>query len=202
MTPLEPLAPDEEERLAERARQGDALALAMLYRHLAPVLLGLLVRTLADRAEAEDVLHDTFLRLLDGRRRGDGPGHLRAWLFTVATRLAVDRLRRRKRRGEILAEAAAEIAPPALPDPEDRFLHDELLDRIEDSLSDLPATYAMAFHLRVRHRVPYREMAELLGDPEGTLRSRVHHALLRIRKSLVRVGYERPSRRAQEENTE
>jgi len=193
--------PTEDALLAEQSRRGDPRALASLYRQLAPPLLGFLVRRLGDRAEAEDVLHDTFLRLLDDRR-GGGPDHVRPWLFTVAGHLALDRLRRRKRRGELLAAEGAGAGPAGPPDPEGAVEHRELRDRIEAALADLPPTYAAAFHLRVRERLPYREIAHLLGDAEGTLRSRVHHALARVRRSLQRLGYERPSPRARKERTE
>ena len=60
----------------------------------------------------------------------------------------------------------------------------ELIERIESALADLPASYAMAFHLRIRERFSYREIASMCGEPEGTLRSRIHHTLGRIRKAL------------------
>jgi RNA polymerase sigma factor (sigma-70 family) len=196
------VTPAEQERLAARARDGDPLALAALYRHFAPSLLGFLSRALSDRGEAEDVLHDTFLRLLDGRRGDRAGGHLRAWLFTVAGHLAVDRLRRRRRHGELAAAAAEDLRPSGPPGPESILEEGELLRRIEDALADLPPAYGTAFHLRVREHFSYREMAEVLGEVEGTLRSRVHHTLVRVRRALEGSGYERPPSRAREESKE
>ena len=77
------------------------------------------------------------------------------------------------------------------PDPKAR------LRAIDSALSDLPATYAMAFHLRVREEFSYREMAEICGEPEGTLRSRVHHTLKRLRVALT-LRTHQPTERANE----
>jgi DNA-directed RNA polymerase specialized sigma24 family protein len=77
------------------------------------------------------------------------------------------------------------VAPRAAEGPHERLAHEELLRAIDSALSDLPATYAMAFHLRVREEFSYREMAEICDEPEGTLRSRVHHTLKRLRVALT-----------------
>jgi RNA polymerase sigma-70 factor (ECF subfamily) len=68
----------------------------------------------------------------------------------------------------------------------------ELLERVEEVLSDLPPAYAMAFHLRLREGFSYREMSSICEEPEGTLRSRVHHGLKRVREALQRDGIEAP----------
>jgi len=184
----------EEDRLAAAAQAGDPRALAALYRRVAPSLLAYLERGLGGGADAEDVLHESFLRLFEGRGRYEGRGRFRSWIFTVASRIALDRMRR-SRRHDALAPAVADVALPAAPpDPAAEAAHAELMRRIDGALADLPPAYVMAFPLRGRERFAYREIAAMCGEPEGTLRSRVHHALGRIRKSLEGLGYERPAR--------
>jgi RNA polymerase sigma-70 factor, ECF subfamily len=174
----------DDDSLAARSRDGDPVALAMLYRRHATPLLAHLGRVLGARADAEDVLHETFLRIFLGRGHYHGHGCFRAWLFTVATHLALDRIRQQRRRGVLASLALDEIRPAPTSDPCAEVERRELAGRVEAALADLPPAHAMAFHLRVREDFSYREIAAMCGEPEGTLRSRVHHALIRVRRML------------------
>jgi RNA polymerase sigma-70 factor (ECF subfamily) len=189
----------DDDRLAERARRGDAAALAALYRRHAGGLVAYLERYLGDRADAEDVLQDAFLRIFEGRGRYRPGGRFRAWLFTIATHLARDRLKQKRRRAEILA--ADPGAPRPDLDPLALVLRRQVEAVIDSVLADLPATYASAYHLRVREGLSYREISEICGDPEGTLRSRVHHTLRRIRDELSRRAPDPAHRQPQEEDS-
>jgi len=158
--------------------------LAELYRRHAPSLLAYLRRLLGERAEAEDILQETFLRIFEGRGSYRGTGRFRGWLFTVATRRALDRLRKIRRRGEILREVALGATLQPSRDPSREAEQRETLRRIDAVLADLPPAYALAFHLRIREEFTYAEIASMAGEPESTLRSRVHHTLKRIRAAL------------------
>lgn len=174
--------PDEE--LVERSRHGDPRALAELYRRYAPSLLGYLQRITGGRADAEDILQETFLRVFEGRGRYAERGRFRSWLFTVATRMAADR-QRRARRHEALAPLALSVLRPSPPtDPEHAAEHHDLALVVESVLADLPASYAQAFYLRVHEDWSYRDMAAACGELEGTLRSRVHHTMKRVQAVL------------------
>lgn len=194
------LDPEDYDALALRSREGDPKALALLYRHLAPPLLEHLERMLAERSDAEDVLHEVFVRVFQGRGRYKGQGRFRSWLFTVATRLALDMLRQRQRRGQLATSVVRALERASAPDPCEEVLHRDLLKKVESVLSDLPPTYAMAFHLRVREGFSYREIASICGDREGTLRSRVHHTLKRIRLVLQKTGYQAPMKQERKED--
>ena len=177
--------------LAARSRAGDPAALAALYQRHACALLHFLTQILRHREEADDVLQETFLRLFQGRGCYRGRGRFRQWLFTVAHRIAVDRLRRGRRHAEL---AAAHPLPRAgAGDPLGELAAAELRACIDNALLTLPEDYAVAFHLRVREGFSYREMAEISGAPLGTLRSRVHHATHTIRKALHSAGLGPPS---------
>jgi RNA polymerase sigma-70 factor (ECF subfamily) len=193
-------AHDDTAQLVRLSRAGEPRALATLYRRFAPDLLGYLERVLGQRAEAEDVLHETFLRIFEGRGRYDERGQFRSWLFRVATRLALDRVQRAQRQAELLAEAAHAPASYGSSDPSDGISHRELELEIDAALSDLPPAYMVAFHLRVREELSYREIASMCGDSEGTLRSRVHHALKRVRLAIAGAGYRAPGDRQRQRN--
>ena len=90
--------------------------------------------------------------------------------------------------------------PPPVPSPDETLAAREALRLVETVLDDLPAEYGAAFHLRVREGFSYREMAAVTGDPEGTLRSRVHHTLQRLRERLA-AAEARPDARAGNEES-
>ncbi len=189
----------DDDRLAALARKGDPGALATLYRRHAPALLEYAARITGERAEGEDVLHETFLRVFQGRGTYRGRGRLRAWLFTIATRIARDRRRSGMRHAALEAKAKDTIAPVAAADPLDEAMRRQLLSRVESVLDDLPRSYAVAFHLHIREDRSYKEIASISGEPEGTLRSRVHHTLMQIRRSLASTGAVLPVGRGREE---
>lgn len=181
----------DDDQLARLSRKGEAHALATLYRRHAPSLLDYLTRITGERTDAEDIVHETFLRVFQGRGRYKGRGRFRTWLFTIATRIARDRQRRERRHGELKIEARETITPARPMDPS-RFTEDrEMAATIDSALTDLPQSYAIAFHLRIREEMSYREIAAISGESMGTLRSRVHHALKRLRQSLVNAGVHR-----------
>lgn len=180
----DPLRATPDDALVGRSRGGDADALTELYRRHAPALLRYVERLTGDRASAEDILQESFVRIFEQRGRYTGRGRFRSWLFTVATRLARDRARTARRRGEIAGAFAVELAPPPAGDPMERVRRLEILREIESALADLPPAYAATFQLRICEGFGYREIGEMLGEPEGTLRSRVHHALRRVRAAL------------------
>lgn len=176
----------DDDDLAARSRAGDPAALATLYHRHGPALLDFLTRYLRNPVEAEDVLHETFLRLFKGRGGYRAQGRFRAWLFAVASRIAIDRLRRGQRHRAL---AAAHSWPGQAPeDPLQALAGAEIQGCIDDALATLPESYAAAFHLRVREGFSYREIAEISGAPLGTLRSRVHHALRTARQALRAAG--------------
>lgn len=173
----------DDDALAAHSRAGDPLALATLYARHAPGLLAFLERRTISREEAEDVLQETFVRIFEGRGSFEGRGRFRAWLYTIAMRLAQDRAQERRRRTEILA---TRFGPESQvhTDPDEIALGERGQERLEAVLRALPSEQGLALQLRFRDGFSYREMAELCGEPEGTLRSRVHHALRRVRDAL------------------
>jgi len=182
--PEETTRPDDD-ALVESSREGDPRALAILYERHAGALFRYLLHRSSDRVIAEDVVQESFLRILERRGRYEGKGRFRSWLFTVGTRLAQDRERTRRRRGEIRDAFPHDLIPRPEGDPLERVRRHEILAAIDAALADLPVTYAETFQLRICEGFSYREIGEMLGEPEGTLRSRVHHALRRVRAHLA-----------------
>ena len=172
-----------DEDLVRRSRAGEPAALALLYERHAPRLLGYLRRVLRNHEEAEDVLQDTFMRIFEGRGNYAERGRFRSWLYTIATRKAMDCIRNQTRRTELLMQNVDCITP--LHDPWQQSADRQLLERVDAVLQTLPPEYVTAFHLRIREEFRYAEISAICGDSEGTLRSRIHHTLKKIHQALA-----------------
>jgi RNA polymerase sigma-70 factor, ECF subfamily len=183
MTEEPAVAGSDDDVLAMRSRRGDALALATLYARHAAGLLRYLERFKTPVEENEDILQETFIRIFEGRGHYEGRERFRAWLYTVATRLALDHVQEGRRRNDILETRYAPEVGPSI-EPQEVALGARMRRRLEAILDALPHEQSLALHLRFQDGFSYREMATICGEAEGTLRSRVHHALRRLREHL------------------
>jgi len=154
-----------------------------LYREHGPALLAYLRRAFVGADSAEDLLHETFLRAM---RQGDRLAEAvspRAWLFTIARNVAISALRRR-RCVPLTVEVAADAGPAEPPE----------LERMRRAIADLPAEQRETLELRLREELSYEEIASVLGVPLGTVRSRLHLAVRRLRERLTGPPDDRPAR--------
>lgn len=171
--------------LARRCRDGDAAAFEDLYRAHATRLYTLLLRMSGSRAEAEDLLQETFLqahRKLHGFR---GDSTLGTWLYRLAVNQCLDFLRGRQARqaratASLDEEGAAEPArpAPAIPQPVSQI-------DLERAIARLPDGCRAAFVLHDVEGFEHHEVAALLGVSQGTSKSQVHRARLKLRAMLT-----------------
>jgi RNA polymerase sigma factor (sigma-70 family) len=172
-----------DEALHEKLLRGDLGAFDLLYERHARALFTFIRKHLSDAHEAEDVLHETFMALLRARG-GDAPTQcLRAWLFTAARNLSLNRLRSRRRGARALE--VAEVAPaPEL--PPDRVIEArQSAERLRRAVEGLPAGLAELYALRAGG-MSYEELAAVLAVPVGTVKSRMHDMVSRLRQEMER----------------
>jgi RNA polymerase sigma-70 factor (ECF subfamily) len=169
--------------LVERLSGGDETALADLYDRYAGFVYGLAVRTLSDRQAAEDVTQEVFVALWEHPERiQPGRGTLRGYLGTLTHRRAVDLIRReeaRKRR-----EARVAPGEDGGPDTAEAVIRSDTTGKLRRALELLPAGQREALELAYFQGYTYRQVAEALGIPEGTAKSRLRLALARIAEAL------------------
>jgi RNA polymerase sigma factor (sigma-70 family) len=180
---------DGERLVRERLAAGDEDALAEVYDQYASFVYGLAARVVGDPKAAEDVSQDVFVGLWERPEAFDpGRGSLRTWLATLAHRRAVDYVRReeaRRRRAE--GEAARAVNPP---DVEELATALVSAERVRAALDALPGEQRRAIQLAYFSGKTYRQVAEVLGIPEGTAKSRLRLGLRRIAAALEAEGDE------------
>jgi RNA polymerase sigma-70 factor, ECF subfamily len=163
-------------------------ALAEAYRRHAGAVFALARRVLVDRAGAEEVIQEVFLRLWNAPDKFDpARGTLRSYLLAQAHGRAVDLLRSetsRKRREDREARKTAESGY----DLEHEVWDLAVAERVQSALALLPVEERRAIELAYFGGHTYREVAELLGNPEGTVKSRIRSGLRRLREHLADEG--------------
>ena len=163
-------------------------ALAEAYRRHAGAVFALARRLLADAALAEEIVQEVFLRIWNSPERFDPErGTLRSYLLAQCHGRSVDLLRSetsRRRREERDARRTAEKGY----DLEHEVVDLSVAERVKDALALLPDVEREAIALAYFGGHTYREVAEMLDQPEGTVKSRIRAGLKRLRSELVDAG--------------
>jgi RNA polymerase sigma-70 factor (ECF subfamily) len=192
--------------LVREIAAGSQNALAAVYDRYADVVYAAAIRLTSDRQVAEEVVQETFLALWNRAELFDPKvGSLAAWLHTIARNRTVDRLRAAGRRPNLVpfssASGSDEGDTAALerivasgtvlggadlgPGPEGELAATELRTVIRDALAELPEHERTALLLAYSAELTQSEIAERLGWPLGTVKTRTRRALLRLREVLA-----------------
>ena len=170
------------ERVIERARRGDQEAFAAVIRYYDPGLRALAFRLLGDRDLMDDVLQDAYVKAFKGLPRFRRESKLGTWLYRIAYNAAMDELRRARRGAERPLEAEL---PGPNGDPGDGVAARCDLAR---ALAALPPEERAAVLLVDAQGFDYRESAQILGIPQGTVGSRLNRARASLRTALGQTG--------------
>jgi RNA polymerase sigma-70 factor (ECF subfamily) len=178
-------APAVDDRLLhQRVVGGDEVALGEIYDRLASLVFGLAARVTRDRVVAEDITQEVFVTYWERPLAFDPDrGSLRSWLATIAHRRAVDHVRAEERR-------KVTALGPRLTDPAPAPLEDEVLAadearRVRHAVTRLPGGLREAIELAYYGGRTYRQAADELGLPEGTVKSRIRLGLRRLAEALA-----------------
>ncbi len=179
-----------DEELALNTQRGDASALqSLVERHHSP-LIGFLYRmTGGDRALAEDLVQEAFLRVLKAIRRYEYPRPFKPWLYAIATNLAHDHFKRAdiRQAADQPAEKAVQV-PDQAEGPEGQAVAADEAQRVARALQRLPDGQREAVILRYYQELALNEISEALGVPVGTVKSRLSLGLRRLRELLEAEG--------------
>mgnify|MGYP002407454161 CR=1 FL=1 len=189
-----------DETLMLRFKAGDARAFEQLVRRHRTPVFNFLLRLCGHRQRAEDLLQETWLKVIRGASGYEPRAKFTTWLYTIARNQCMDALRKESYRKAESLEASAGNGADERPLVErfasvhaapDRNAHNAALrPQIEEALDRLPAEQREVFVLREYHGVPFREIAEVTGVSENTVKSRMRYALEGLRKTLSAMGVE------------
>ena len=187
-----------DEQLMARYQAGDAAAFETLLRRHRAGVLTFLARMVGDRTRAEDLMQETFLKVVKGARTWQSQAKFSTWLYTIARNLCIDLARREKFRKADSLDAAAgkdedgrplvETIPGDAASPDRGAENARMRLVIERAIAALPDDQREVFVLREYSGVPFKDIAELVGAPENTVKSRMRYALEALRKRLVAAG--------------
>jgi len=174
----------------EAMQRGDPACLGRFFEAWGDRLYGLALRMLRDPAAAEDVVQESFLKLMAKAERLEGRARLATWLYRVVYNACIDRLREGKRLVPVPDEAddAAVPMPRVLVDfrlsPEEMLKDAQTREALEEAIATLSPTLRAAFLLRDVEGLSTAEAAEALGVTEANLKVRLHRARLALRERL------------------
>jgi RNA polymerase sigma-70 factor (ECF subfamily) len=180
----------DDQTLIERCRSGDVAAFEPLVEKYRDRVWRLALNVVRDREDAWDVAQEAFIRAWQALPSFRGQSAFYTWLFRIVMNVAADRMRQRAARGRAFGtepvpeEDWERTMPDQGPGPEDEALRAEERERIRRALSALPEHHRTVIMLNDLEGLSYREIAEVLDIPMGTVMSRLHNARKRLRDLL------------------
>jgi RNA polymerase sigma-70 factor (ECF subfamily) len=184
---------DSDESLMLRYRDGDVRAFEVLVTRHRKGVYNFILRFVRDAAQAEDVLQETFLRVIKGADAYEKQAKFTTWLFTIARNLCVDAARRGKHRkaasldapvGDDEGAALIDLIAGGDPGADKQAVNRELGVRLRKAIESLPDEQREIFLLREVNDLQFNEIAEIVGCPENTVKSRMRYALEKLREAL------------------
>jgi RNA polymerase sigma factor (sigma-70 family) len=174
-----------DQQIIEGCAKHDRKAQQLLYDKYSRFLLGVCVRYASDKAEAEDILQDSFLKIFFNIKDYSGTGSFIGWLRKVTVNTAITNYHKNlKYRYHIEIEEFVSVETGVESFEEDYFTSDELYK----VLNDLPAGYRMVFNLYAVEGYKHKEIAKMLGIDTNTSKSQYSRAKVAIRDKLKKLG--------------
>jgi RNA polymerase sigma-70 factor (ECF subfamily) len=176
---------EEANELAQALRRREESAIAELYDRYGVAVYNLALRITRDPGLAEETSLDTFLQAWQQVERYDGrQGSLASWLFTIARSRSIDRLRART--ASKRTQTDDPMTPPAA-QPEEIAELAQRRQLVRAAMAGLPAAQRQALELAYDEGLSHSQIAARLGEPLGTVKTRIRQAMLVLRKQLAPV---------------
>lgn len=177
-----------------RVRDGDETAFPELFRRLAPRVYHYVRRLLGHDARAEEVTQDVFVQVYRFRDRWRPDGRLATWVFTIATNLCLNELRRPERQLRVdlgeqrgprdSAADESELPDAGAPGPEEQAAGRQLLRALDAAVAALPAKQRAALLLSRIDGLAHRDVAAVLGSTEGAVKALLFRATQALKERL------------------
>lgn len=190
--------PRSDESLMEAFREGEAAAFEVLVVRHRRGLYNFLLRSVRNQSRAEELLQDVFLRVIRSKERYRRRAKFSTWVYTIARNLCVDESRRarfrrhesldaprRDRQGENRGESRLSSIEAEQVPTDEAAEAPRLRARLADAVAQLPDDQREVFLMRQLGGLSFREIGEVVGAPENTVKSRMRYALEKLRTELA-----------------
>lgn len=186
-----------DEVLMLRFQGGDRSAFAVLVRRHKTAIYNFILRQIRAAQVAEDLVQDVFVKIVHNANEFKHEARFTTWAYAIARNICIDHLRKMSLRkhpsldqssqddgdGPTLGERTADKTPGA--SVERAAIGNELAVRITQAVELLPAEQREVFLLRELANIPFKDIAEITGVPENTVKSRMRYALERLQEALA-----------------
>ncbi|MCA9676794.1 MAG: RNA polymerase sigma factor [Kofleriaceae bacterium] len=183
-----------DEDLMVQYQQGEVRAFEILLsRHRKPVF-NFILRFIGERETAEDLLQETFMRVIKGADAYKRQAKFTTWLYTIARNLCVDQTRRRKHRRHASLDAPMsasedsgtllDVIPSSEMASDRKSVNKQLHETMQRAIGGLSDEQREVFLMREFLDMPFKQIAEVVGVPENTVKSRMRYALEKLRLEL------------------
>jgi RNA polymerase sigma-70 factor (ECF subfamily) len=185
-----------DEQLLGLYTRGEMEAMEVLLARYKRPLFHFVLRLVRERGRAEDLLQESFLRMVENAGTFQGSASLKTWLYRIARNLCIDELRRQKHRrhpsldapqgksdgaeGQNLYERLANVGPG----PDRLTVDRDLGRRLASAIDELPEDQREVFVLRQVQNLSFKEIGDITGVSENTVKSRMRYALERLQRAL------------------
>lgn len=180
---------DKDTELMVRFSEGDDDAFVQLTERHRKRVLNIAQRFVGDRATADDIAQEAFVRVHQARGRYRPTSKFSTWLYQIVANLCLNEMRRRKRRPAWLwggaEDSPQEQAPGAGPNPEESYQRGELSRAVHEALARLPEKQRMAVILNRFEELSYEEVASVLGCSVGAVDGLLSRAKATLRRELA-----------------
>ena len=187
----------------ERYRDGDVKAFQTLLERHQKKVFNFILRFIGDRERANDLLQETFLRVVKQRATYTPSARFTTWVFRIARNLSIDELRRRTHRRHTSLDHpthqrdGAKTPLERIPgDSASGFNHtdaQEIRERVQAAIDELSDEQREVFVMRHLQQMPFKAIAEVVGEKENTVKSRMRYALENLRVALADYAQELPN---------
>jgi RNA polymerase sigma-70 factor (ECF subfamily) len=190
----QPATPDS---LIEQCLAGDQAAWEQIVRQNWRKVFNVAYKFVGKHDEAEDLTQDIFLKIFKALNSFDRRANFQTWIISISRNLCIDHYRSvRKERQTIARDVDSSDLQPATPErgPYAQAEHQDLRAQLRQALETLPLTLRTAVVLRDLQELSYQEIADRLGLPEGTVKSRINRGRIELAHQLKRVQENQPVR--------
>lgn len=186
--------PEADEDLMVRYQQGEVRAFEILLGRHRKSVFNFILRYVGDKETAEDLLQETFMRVIKGADAYKRQAKFTTWLYTIARNLCVDQTRRRKHRRHASLDAPMaadddsgtllDVIPGSEMASDRKSVNKQLYQRLQGAIGALSEEQREVFLMREFLDMPFKQIADVVGVPENTVKSRMRYALEKLRLDL------------------